>query len=586
MVSITNDDEGVIVGANNLIRFGLGAELTQSSGVIEITDSLHYISGSGTITTINVSGGNPPGSAFATFIRNSNQSVEFGTGGNISQPLPVALVDGVPYIAFWDGVTWRFMDANSGILNVQDYGVVPTSSAATNAANLNALTATLLAAGRGATLHFPRGAYDLGEITVNSNSTRFVGDGMCTSLNFVPTANNQTLLTFTKLTATTIGYCGIEDLQITCANTSYTKTAIKVIDVTTFCIDNVFINNWRETTTHTAIGLDARGREFLSTNRFISYADRPIVINDNPNSTIDSDHFHFHNTLLGPVGNPGFEVADNINVTEITIDGYFSIAGGTHGFYMVDTLGGAGVNGGITISNLRWEQATAAGYMVYISKTGPNVQRGVVINRCRTGSGTTNKGIYLRGLNRATLNNCVYEGTIEALNADAIESLELKNCYWNTGSTFNMGSLKKLGQGDKGSGASEPGQGIEIWTNATASGWSFYGPITTLGGGTVTQGTSAVTAVSLNTPTGAITTVTQNIAAGAEVQFTVNNSTVTTASVPTVAIKSGSVGGTTVASVTAVASGSFQITLTNLNGATAETGALVINYVVFGGSTS
>lgn len=106
----------------------------------------------------------------------------------------------------------------------------------------------------------------------------------------------------------------------------------------------------------------------------------------------------------------------------------------------------------------------------------------------------------------------------------------------------------------------------------------FSGPVVYGDNGTVTQITTAATAVTVNAAQGQITTVTQNIAAAGEVQFTVNNSLVEATSTPKVAIASGSVGGTTVANVTAVAAGSFQITLTNLHAATAETGTLVINF--------
>lgn len=121
---------------------------------------------------------------------------------------------------------------------------------------------------------------------------------------------------------------------------------------------------------------------------------------------------------------------------------------------------------------------------------------------------------------------------------------------------------------------------------------TFNGPVRSRNGfvfkdrGTVTQITSATTGVTVNTYCGTITTVAQNIAAGAEVQFTVTNSKVTANSVPVVSIASGTVGGTTIASVTAVAAGSFQITLTNLHAATAETGTLVINFIVNNVETS
>lgn len=98
--------------------------------------------------------------------------------------------------------------------------------------------------------------------------------------------------------------------------------------------------------------------------------------------------------------------------------------------------------------------------------------------------------------------------------------------------------------------------------------------------GAVTQASSASTGVTLDTSRGAITTVAQNIAAAGEVQFTVTCAACGAASVPKVAIASGSTGGTTIGAVSAVVAGSFQITLTNLHASVAETGTLVINYEI------
>ena len=110
----------------------------------------------------------------------------------------------------------------------------------------------------------------------------------------------------------------------------------------------------------------------------------------------------------------------------------------------------------------------------------------------------------------------------------------------------------------------------------------FAGPVCTSDTGAVTQITTAATGVTLNKASGQITTVTQNIAAAGEVQFTVTNSKVKATDVPVVAIASGSVGGTSIATVTAVAAGSFQVTITNVHASVAESGVLVINFVVVG----
>lgn len=98
-------------------------------------------------------------------------------------------------------------------------------------------------------------------------------------------------------------------------------------------------------------------------------------------------------------------------------------------------------------------------------------------------------------------------------------------------------------------------------------------------GGAVTQTTNRSTGVTLNTICGAITTDTTSLAAGAEATFTVTNSKVAATDVVSVCVKSGTVA-TTIAYVSAVAAGSFNITLSNLHASTGETGALVINFIV------
>lgn len=99
-------------------------------------------------------------------------------------------------------------------------------------------------------------------------------------------------------------------------------------------------------------------------------------------------------------------------------------------------------------------------------------------------------------------------------------------------------------------------------------------------GGTVTQITNRSTGVTLNKVTGQITTDATSLAAGAEATFTVTNSAVAATDVVVVCAASGQTSATSVPVVTAVAAGSFDITLTNLNASTADTGAMVINFCV------
>jgi len=97
---------------------------------------------------------------------------------------------------------------------------------------------------------------------------------------------------------------------------------------------------------------------------------------------------------------------------------------------------------------------------------------------------------------------------------------------------------------------------------------------------TVTQITNRSTGVTLNATAGQITTDDTSLAAGAEATFTVTNSYVTAKTIPVIAAASGQTAGTSIPFVTAVAAGSFDITLSNHHASTADTGAMVINFAL------
>lgn len=105
-------------------------------------------------------------------------------------------------------------------------------------------------------------------------------------------------------------------------------------------------------------------------------------------------------------------------------------------------------------------------------------------------------------------------------------------------------------------------------------------------GGTVTQATNRTTGVTLNALSGQITTNNASLAAEAAAIFTVTNSKVAATDVVVASIVSGTNGGNTEVTVNAVAAGSFDLKVANNNAAagTAETGAIVINFVVIKGA--
>ena len=98
--------------------------------------------------------------------------------------------------------------------------------------------------------------------------------------------------------------------------------------------------------------------------------------------------------------------------------------------------------------------------------------------------------------------------------------------------------------------------------------------------GTVTQGTSRSTAVTLNTTKGVITTDTTSLATATSVVFTINNSTVKADSVINATMNTTNLTGYAVHfSIESVAAGSFKIRYFNSTGS-AITTAVLFNFVV------
>lgn len=101
-------------------------------------------------------------------------------------------------------------------------------------------------------------------------------------------------------------------------------------------------------------------------------------------------------------------------------------------------------------------------------------------------------------------------------------------------------------------------------------------------GASVTQATNRTTGVTINARCGTITTHNASLAAEAAATFVVTNNKVAIGDVVCVSQQSGSNGGNTMVHVVATAAGSFSIQVSNNNAAagTAETGAILINFVV------
>lgn len=125
------------------------------------------------------------------------------------------------------------------------------------------------------------------------------------------------------------------------------------------------------------------------------------------------------------------------------------------------------------------------------------------------------------------------------------------------------------------------GTSLAVTGAITSSGTAGIG-YATGAGGTVTQITNRTTGVTLNKISGTITTASSSLAAESAAAFVVTNTLVAITDVVVLSFQSGTNGGNTTATVTVTTNGSFTINVANQNasGGTAETGAILINFVV------
>lgn len=105
-------------------------------------------------------------------------------------------------------------------------------------------------------------------------------------------------------------------------------------------------------------------------------------------------------------------------------------------------------------------------------------------------------------------------------------------------------------------------------------------------GGSVTQGTNRSTGVTLNKKTGKIVLNNTSLAAAASATFTVTNDQVAIDDTVVLSKRSTFTNTETVLNVSAVAAGSFNVTVVNGHASTAETGAGVVNFNVIKGAVS
>ena len=307
---------------------------------------------------------------------------------------------------------------------------VQIQQAIESASGLNGATIKLL----------PKDYNTTATITVNRDRINILGSGEHTTrIVFAPTADDVCMEWDEG--GTTVSQCTIRDLTFYTADTTWDKDAMRLEDVDIFEMKNVQIggsdaNGWTGGTE--SIGLQIQGRNLGSIQNVTINADVPISIEDNPNSTVDIDHFHFNNLYLITKNDDTFpcvRVADGVNLTNVTFDGYQAWAFGSHGFYWVDTTT-VSTSCSLSFSNVRLEQSTdVAGYMFYIDH---NAALQNLSFKNIYGTEKLN-GYFLRDIWHVSIEDSIFTNNVAGigLNIDAtVRDLRLGNNYWPATVTF------------------------------------------------------------------------------------------------------------------------------------------------------
>lgn len=486
----TRRGTGTYAGSASPITAYDGGVLASAS-TVTLQDAFHSVSGTTQVNSFSYAGGTDRG----VFLIRPTGAFPIGTSGNIVGAPATAVVDRV--MMFWyDGTNYYYissvvgagsvitssiaddavtyakiqeMAAYSVLANATNATANPTALAASgnerelirvadalswqrkpyitvpdldltnatsNTAKIQAVIDRLEALNLGGEIRLPEidsasGRIRIeGGLTINGNGIWITGAGMGTRINHVPNASGDVLFHFQNLSSTVIQRCGLRNIFIQSSDTSTNKVAVKMTDTTEFWSEGVNIFGY---TGSNSIGYQIQGRDYGTIHKALIQADRPIVIEANPNDpNIALDHFVFDNLYVSSgAAQPLISVATGINVFCSTFSNQSWVLGNA-GFKWIDTTSAAN-SSGLVFRNIRREQGTdAAEYAINIQHN--QRLRGLYISNFQTGG--NDRGFRFRKC-RAVLDQVYYQGTTnEALNIDGTnERVTLRDVDFLGGST-------------------------------------------------------------------------------------------------------------------------------------------------------
>jgi len=298
---------------------------------------------------------------------------------------------------------------------------------------------------------FPAGHYTAtAPIIISGLRVHVHGAGKsATTIHYAPTTGSTNGVFSFDGGAAELFQCSLKTLTILSSDTTYQKVGVLLSDTSEFHMQDVQVGTDQAWTGGTypndSRGMVIQGRELGIIEQVTLAGDFPLQIKDNPNSTIDIDHFVFRDLYLitkTDTLRPCIGISPGVNLTNTTFTGAQPWIRGTHGLLWDDNTG-AQASFSLKIENVRWEQSSnASGYMLYLSHNSS--LQNVSLNNLYAPPLTN--GIYLRNNRSVTLSNFYHSnpgGTV--LNADTTTyPILLDNLFFQTGSALSVGSLKQV----------------------------------------------------------------------------------------------------------------------------------------------
>lgn len=370
-------------------------------------------------------------------------------------------------------------------VSVKDFGAVGDGTAD----DTTAVQAAIDSSATGfLSVYFPTGTYKItSQITISDDRVMLYGDGSASRILFNPTANAVCFL-FDKGSTSSVQNT-IRDLTFYSTDTTYTKTAIKLVNVSQCLVENVhtIFPHWFG---NGSIFLHILGRDSTGIRGLNVFADKPIRVSPIPAphvaAGIGIDHFHFSDCYIGNVtsSNPLITFDDAVIISDVTFDGYQAWVGGSYGFYWdAPTSTQSSLN--LSFNNVRWEQQLSGGYLAYVNPANDMVD--VSFTNCYSGDNSVAaKGYYLRNIKQFAFRSVFYTGASVGLDANTTcTSGELDLVLNSPSSTLSLTATRLTGTIRQGGNVlnyapnAPSGSGVtQIWNPSKTLGFNQLEPAT------------------------------------------------------------------------------------------------------------